>query len=1177
MKLMALYRKLRGIDGDTARAAVALIILAAASLACVSSGGDEAPASIFATTNATITGTTLPGARVATDRGEYSTTADASGAFSLSVAGGVTYNIFSTANGYKTVVVQGTRPGVGSSLALGTTVKPTQLLAANERTYVGSSQCKLCHATQYNRWANSPHRYGLSSPGDSPGILATPKAHFEAGTSLRAVSSFSSPSPDTAPILTKSGDTYYVSIGACSYPVTYTMGYQWKQRFLTKIGNAHYILPIQYNTATGQWVSYSPTNWYDTWQVRYTSQASLETSVYKMNSWERKCMGCHSVSGILSLAFSASTTSGIEQHNASWVEKGVGCEACHGPASAHVWGNGALGTTADPYVVNPSKLSVDRRVDVCGQCHSRGLSVGKLYGQAADSFNATNDTYSLEYYYDGTRTFRPGDTLVAFYTDGGGYWNDSVEIRTSSSHHQQWNDFQQSGHMMPNVATSVSCGSCHDVHGPIGNARQLKLSATDNSLCLACHGPNGAANQRFTTDSSVLDHMGTVHTTYNPSGTGTGRCVTCHMPATATSATAYDIHAHTFRSLRPHNTNRMTNLGLTAVPNGCATCHSSVTARSLSDSYNSYIQHPMNKARSETMAIIAGKVIVTGASAIVDTFGAWVSVQHTDKGVRTSRDGSYEILVDSPGTYVLVAMMPGRESAQLSCTITATSSRKITGQNLTLPAAGGNALTRPTRCFACHGGNYGAQWRNSSIHSILQSQVGTDTDNFTGHNGHAGLTRNWSTTSCNRCHEASLAIRALTSGDTTYTGSRGQASQEQQTCEVCHVPHTAAGMTNSGLRQYRTTAYGHKEVFDSRAFAYTATDSLFAMGSMPYPASYKAATCFMCHAGRQAYGPLTNGMGVGIRTSGSDSVPVTSGSPHYTIITGGVFFGVQSDTSRLCITFDSITYGVSLDSYGRTIDTPANSAHIDSWGQLYNFQAYVYKTSPKFLSRGGAPINKTNERFTCISCHMSSNEDGTYGSGTWEGHDAGHTWKADVRACGVCHDPNYTNPLTNNLRGLTDTGGWGTSWGISSSGAFLGIDRTARGDYDGNGTIESYKHEIHGLYHRVVASLSNGNGDTYSENLKSLIGASGSDSCGHTYTSSGTFSKFAKHRALMGQVTADEMRAMWNAMAFYRATELNGSGYHNVKFEVQTLRNTWRALGRQITGNAAWNPPGAEF
>ena len=97
-------------NSDALGAGVALAVLIAASLACVA-GEDTGAADSFGEINAIIEGTIPPsggaalsGARVATDRGDFSTTTDATGYYKLNVAGPRTYNVFATSQGYRTVV-----------------------------------------------------------------------------------------------------------------------------------------------------------------------------------------------------------------------------------------------------------------------------------------------------------------------------------------------------------------------------------------------------------------------------------------------------------------------------------------------------------------------------------------------------------------------------------------------------------------------------------------------------------------------------------------------------------------------------------------------------------------------------------------------------------------------------------------------------------------------------------------------------------------------------------------------------------------------------------------------------------------------------------------------------------------------------------------------------------------
>ena len=56
--------------------------------------------------------------------------------------------------------------------------------------------------------------------------------------------------------------------------IKYTIGSQWKQRYLVEKEGKLYIAPIQYNVDTDRWVNYHEDNW-------------------DKNSWILKCGGCH--------------------------------------------------------------------------------------------------------------------------------------------------------------------------------------------------------------------------------------------------------------------------------------------------------------------------------------------------------------------------------------------------------------------------------------------------------------------------------------------------------------------------------------------------------------------------------------------------------------------------------------------------------------------------------------------------------------------------------------------------------------------------------------------------------------------------------------------------------------------------------------------------------------------
>ena len=123
--------------------------------------------------------------------------------------------------------------------------------------------------------------------------------------------------------------------------IKYTIGSQWKQRYIIEKNGVLYIAPIQYFADTDRWVNYNEATW-------------------EKNPWLLKCGGCHAT--------------GVDLEKQKFVEPAVGCEACHGKGSWHA----ALPKTAvfekRQTIVNPSKLTSGVAAQICGSCHNRGKS-----------------------------------------------------------------------------------------------------------------------------------------------------------------------------------------------------------------------------------------------------------------------------------------------------------------------------------------------------------------------------------------------------------------------------------------------------------------------------------------------------------------------------------------------------------------------------------------------------------------------------------------------------------------------------------------------------------------------------------------------------------------------------------------------------------------------------------
>ena len=399
-------------------------------------------------------------------------------------------------------------------------VAPSMVGAAD---YVGSEKCGMCHKEVYDRWKVSLHNKSQQelSPAndrvvvDWKGVLKLKGGNIQEYTVK----------------LSRKDGAYYATLVDTQNPAveaTYKVvrtygGWGWKQRYQVKIGNMHYILPIQWNQATSRWVAYNPHWWYN-------ENGSLKTPTAR-NSFELDCAGCHNTGLVI-----ARDDKGVE---VKYSELNTGCEKCHGPGSGHMESPKA-GT-----IINPKKLAYERNLEACGMCHSRGVS-------------KPNGSFGYPWNDKDNKPYVVGEPLDAYYQFKPGEWG-GMEAH-AKSHHQQWHDLLRSKH----YKAKVTCVACHDAHGS-ANRFQMAKPDSNNDLCLTCHG------KRFANPDAVRKH--TRHT-YAPETTGASRCSSCHMVKTASSAEAGDIHSHDFKIIKPAlSLVEFKKDPKTVAPNSCNACH----------------------------------------------------------------------------------------------------------------------------------------------------------------------------------------------------------------------------------------------------------------------------------------------------------------------------------------------------------------------------------------------------------------------------------------------------------------------------------------------------------------------------------------------------------------------------------------------------------------------------
>jgi len=170
----------------------------------------------------------------------------------------------------------------------------------------------------------------------------------------------------------------------------------------------------------------------------------------------------------------AKATAEVTARHMTGAEKGITCEACHGPSSKHMMSKDKKGTTVDPASLDtPAK-----KISLCGRCHGQ-YSIGDQ--KFAAKYQVGDDLLKAEGFK--LAEIEPGKKL------------------------QEMNELVKSSHF----AKGVTCITCHTSHAAAPAAKSLKKPV--NQLCLDCH------------KTTVKDMA-----THAPKAAADATCATCHMP-----------------------------------------------------------------------------------------------------------------------------------------------------------------------------------------------------------------------------------------------------------------------------------------------------------------------------------------------------------------------------------------------------------------------------------------------------------------------------------------------------------------------------------------------------------------------------------------------------------------------------------------------------------------------
>jgi tetratricopeptide (TPR) repeat protein len=343
--------------------------------------------------------------------------------------------------------------------------------ASQAPSFAGSASCRKCHEKFYQLWAPSHH--GLAMQPYTPELgrkKLTPQAEEIAIGALRYRADIA-------------GSTGWViergPKGEKKHRIEHVMGGKNVYYFLTAMDRGRLqTLPVAYDVNKKEWLDMAqsgvrhfpgrtdePINWKD-WQYTFNTA----------------CYGCHVSQVTTNYDLKTDT------YQTKWVEPGINCETCHGPASEHIRVCEAAPKGTVPKDLKITRggrdFSKDQNNATCSSCHAKAVVL--------------------------TSTFKPGDKFFDHFglvtLESSDYYPDGRDLGENYTY--------TSWLMSPCVKSGkLDCLHCHTSSG------RYKFKAEDkaNQACMPCH-------------ADKVDNAAE-HTHHKVDGPG-NKCISCHIPMT---------------------------------------------------------------------------------------------------------------------------------------------------------------------------------------------------------------------------------------------------------------------------------------------------------------------------------------------------------------------------------------------------------------------------------------------------------------------------------------------------------------------------------------------------------------------------------------------------------------------------------------------------------------------
>lgn len=391
------------------------------------------------------------------------------------------------------------------------TVQPAkaQPVVVTPAKMVDEQQCRGCHSEQMKDWQGSHHQ------------LAMQEANAE--TMLGDFNNVTFKAQNETTRFSRKDDGFWVNTPGidgknADFKVAYTFGIAPLQQYLIEVGEGRLqALGVAWDTERNRWFHLYPGQGVNFKNPLHWSKPSQNANFM--------CVECHTT------GYKRNFDAAKNTFDSQWNSLGVGCQACHGPASNHLEWTAKKGDLIHAgFAVDLKDKDATVEIETCARCHSRraplgdGYTVGKRLMDDYLLSPLTRELYALD-----------------------GKIKDEVFEHGSFAQSKMFDK-------------GVRCSNCHNPHS-------TELKAPGNGVCLQCHNTAGKTSVTGVDGKGLQakNYDSIEHTRHTPGQPGS-QCVDCHMPGKFYMGNDFR-HDHSFSIPNPERAKKL------GTPDACLTCH----------------------------------------------------------------------------------------------------------------------------------------------------------------------------------------------------------------------------------------------------------------------------------------------------------------------------------------------------------------------------------------------------------------------------------------------------------------------------------------------------------------------------------------------------------------------------------------------------------------------------